>query len=903
MLPGPVVSTRILAVTAITDRLTTAVAGRYRLERHLGEGGMATVYLAHDLKHDRKVALKVLKPELAAILGAERFLNEIKVTANLQHPNILPLYDSGEADTFLYYVMPFVEGESLRDRMNRERQLGVEETLEITKSVAAALQYAHERKVVHRDIKPENILLQSGQALVADFGIALAVSQAGGTRLTQTGLSLGTPAYMSPEQATGDQGLDARSDIYSLGCMTYEMLVGEPPHVGNSVQAIIAKILSERPSPVSQTRDLVPPNVDAAVMKALAKSPADRFRSAAEFNAALANATFTLPTASGSVVTRTSSRWKERAAVPLVMTAAVLLTAALSGWLRPRPGAAVQVARVPFAMPDSAPLQTQFGTLFTLTADGSRIVYVGPGENDIDLWVRPLNAMTATRVPGTAGADSPFLSPDGEVVAFYRGGPNALHTVTLRGGPRQTLVSDSTVPLGGDWGPDGSIYFARTGGIRRISVEGNTIEEVTRVDTAAGDLAHGWVDVLPDGKGALFTIERAREDQYDIAAVDLGSRKVTILFRGVYARYSESGHIVYATADGGLFAIPFETRSFTVRGSAIPLVAGVVRTERGAAHFAISTNGTLLYGIGHRGGTDQVEWVDRAGRSQVVDTTLKGPFDDLALSPDGKRLAITQRDASGWNVWTKDLNDGPMGRLTLGGRDSYSPAWMPGGEAVVFVSEAGAGQQNLNVRRADGSAAAELLLHTDRAIDYGFVSPDGQWIIYQTVAPPTSRDLYARRVTGDTTLVPLAASPNTPEYSPRLSPDGRWLAYVSNESSQPEVYISPFPNTNTSRTQVSLNGGTEPLWAPNGKELFYQTSAAEFIAARIEAAPPALRVTARTPLFSRAAFKRGATVGTMYGVSPDGQRFIMTRLRGEASEKLVLVLNWFAELTPTAGSK
>ena len=291
---------------------------------------------------------------------------------------------------------------------------------------------------MHRDIKPENILLQAGQALVADFGIALAVSQAGGTRLTQTGLSLGTPAYMSPEQATGDQGLDARSDLYSLGCMTYEMLVGEPPHVGHSVQAIIAKILSERPAPVSQTRDLVPPNVDAAVMKALAKSPADRFRSAAEFSAALANTAFTLPTSTGRpVATRASARWKERAAVPLVVGASMLLVAALWGWLRPHPRLASQVARFQIALPDNAPLLNQFGIIFALTDDGSKIVYAGPGENDIDLWVRPLDALIATPVPGTNGGDSPFLSPDGEVVAFYRNSPNALFTVTLRGGPRQ----------------------------------------------------------------------------------------------------------------------------------------------------------------------------------------------------------------------------------------------------------------------------------------------------------------------------------------------------------------------------------------------------------------------------------------------------------------------------------
>jgi serine/threonine-protein kinase len=259
------------------DRLTAALADRYAIERELGAGGMATVYLAEDLKHHRKVAVKVLRPELSAILGGDRFLAEIKVTANLQHPNILPLYDSGEADTFLYYVMPYLEGETLREKLDREKQLSTEETVKLAESVAAALDYAHQHGVIHRDIKPENILLQSGQALVADFGIALAVSQAGGTRLTETGLSLGTPHYMSPEQATGDRDLDAKSDVYSLGCVTYEMLVGEPPHVGNSVQAIVAKILSDTPAPVERSRQLVPPNVNAAVQRAIAKSPADRF--------------------------------------------------------------------------------------------------------------------------------------------------------------------------------------------------------------------------------------------------------------------------------------------------------------------------------------------------------------------------------------------------------------------------------------------------------------------------------------------------------------------------------------------------------------------------------------------------------------------------------------------------
>jgi serine/threonine-protein kinase len=274
-------------MSEITARLTTAIADRYRIERELGAGGMATVYLAHDVKHERKVALKVLRPELAAVIGAERFLAEIKVTANLQHPHILPLHDSGEADTFLYYVMPFVEGETLRDKIEREKQLGVTEAVEITRSVAAALDYAHRQEVIHRDIKPENILLHDGQALVADFGIALALSHAGGARLTETGLSIGTPHYMSPEQAMGDRELDARSDVYSLGAMLYEMLAGDPPYTGSTAQAIVAKVITEKAPSVTVHRDTVPHHVAASITKALAKLPADRFPTALSFSEAL----------------------------------------------------------------------------------------------------------------------------------------------------------------------------------------------------------------------------------------------------------------------------------------------------------------------------------------------------------------------------------------------------------------------------------------------------------------------------------------------------------------------------------------------------------------------------------------------------------------------------------------
>jgi len=269
------------------ERLTEALADRYRIEREAGAGGMATVYLAQDLRHDRKVAIKVLRPELAAVIGAERFLAEIRVTANLQHPHILPLHDSGESDGFLFYVMPFIEGESLRDRLDRETLLPIEDAFQIVQEVADGLGHAHDLGVVHRDIKPANILLSGGHALVADFGIARAVTEAGGSRLTETGLSLGTPHYMSPEQASGDQDVDARSDEYALGCVLYEMLVGEPPHTGPNAQAIITKVLTQPVPSVRKSRELVNPQADAAIAKALAKLPADRFATVQQFAEAL----------------------------------------------------------------------------------------------------------------------------------------------------------------------------------------------------------------------------------------------------------------------------------------------------------------------------------------------------------------------------------------------------------------------------------------------------------------------------------------------------------------------------------------------------------------------------------------------------------------------------------------
>ncbi len=889
----------------LLSRLQSALADRYRLDREIGAGGMATVYMAQDLRHDRKVALKVLRPELAAVIGAERFLAEIKLTANLQHSHILPLFDSGEADSYLFYVMPFVDGETLRDRLNREKQLPVPDAVRIAGEVASALDYAHRRGVVHRDIKPENILVHEGQALVADFGIALAASKASGARMTETGMSHGTPHYMSPEQAMGEREITPRSDVYALGAVLYEMLTGEPPFTGNTAQAVVARVLTESPRPLGTQRHTIPRHVEAAVLTALEKLPADRFASAAEFAEALKDKSYasTVALEAAGPPTRgkaaAARRWST-ATLAFAGAAAIATVAALWGWLRPRPVEPLTQFGVALRADEALqPVQNFGGSRASISPDGRMIAYLGPGDAAARLWLRRLDQLTATPVPGTENATSPFFSPDGRKLGFIKQG-TAVRIASLDGAPTVTLY-DKANSTSGDWGDDGYVYFEVDSGIARMKPSGGGLEEVYTFSSERNEVGAEWPFVLPGARGVLFRSRRSGQGpaDFDIMVTKLPNGPAHTLIRGIYARYSPTGHLLVVTADGKLIAIPFDPDKLQITGSPVALIEGIgVRVGGFNVDLSLSRTGTLVYTTGSTLGSRRPYGVGRDGTASSVDPAWdpQGLILNSALSPDGKSLAIELARDGKSDIWVKQLPTGPFSRITFGDTASVRPGWSPDGREVYYVSDrSGTGVGGINARKADGTGSARQAVLSKRDFGQAVPSRDGRWLITRTPGnSDRNGDILAYRP-GDSTEVSLVATAAA-ELFPSLSPDGRWLAYQSNESGTFEVYVRPFPETGAAKWQVSTSGGTQPKWSNNGRELFYINGKSEMVSAEVRPGS-AFSVGAQRILFSTASFAGGGGIHS-YSVSPDDRRFVFMR-EGEATQQseLVVAQHWLQEVT------
>jgi Tol biopolymer transport system component len=872
------------------------LADRYEIEREIGAGGMATVYLARDLRHDRRVALKVLRPDVGAVLGVERFLSEIKVTANLQHPNLLPLFDSGEAEGLLYYVMPYVEGESLRSRLDREKQLPLDEAIRISIGIANALEYAHAHGVIHRDLKPENVLLQAGQPVIADFGIALAVSKAGGNRITQTGVSLGTPAYMSPEQATGDRVIDARSDIYSLGAMTYEMLTGEPPHTGSSSQAVIARMLTETPRPIRATRAAVPDYVEATVQRALEKLPADRFSNAREYVEGLRGRGDFITSGAFAVPKRGSLQkrggWMHRFRDPLVASlAAFSLILIVVAFLRGRGATApAQTVRFVLSTPDSARPEPNAPWPGAISTDGTTIVYRGGSPQGPSLYSQHTDQLDARLIPGTVGAMQPVLSPDGTWLAFEVAGK--LKKVRLDGSA-PINVADAGSQNGADWtARDELVLGAELNfhGLSKVSAAGGALQEFARPDASKGETDYAWPVSLPDAKTVVFTIWSGSLASAKLATASLeGGDVIPLDLPGIRPLAVVGRILVYVQSDGAVMAVTLDRSGRHTAGTPTPVLDPVeVRQDlNGNSEIFVSKGGALLTS---RGGTNtRLAWIARDGKVTPLSPDSR-QFEEPRLSPDGSRIAVGIRDAGKSTIWIYDIATGTFSRLSsLAG--ATSPSWTRDGNSVVYTALSSEKRYAVWRQVADGGSPAQKLFDTGGITVQSVVAPDSRSVLY---VRSTNNRWHIFRVALDSPSVArLFVENESTTFPPAFSPDGKWVMITApDESGRPDVFIRSYPDPAV-RLQVSATGGINDIWAPDGNRVYYDLGDGGLLSATLATAPR-LRVVSRDTVFRTAPLLPGSGPARAQDLAHDGRFLGLVTNRNDY--QLVVVPNWLAEL-------
>jgi eukaryotic-like serine/threonine-protein kinase len=810
---------------------------------------------------------------------------EIKTTASLQHPHILPLFDSGTADGFLFYVMPYLQGETIRAKLNRETQFGVDEAVRVAREVADALDYAGRHGVIHRDIKPENILLHDGRAMVMDFGIALAVSAAAGDRMTETGLSLGTPHYMSPEQATAEREITPRSDIYSLASVLYEMLAGRPPHLGGSAQQVIMKIITEPAASVLTLRKSAPPNVAAALAKALEKVPADRFETAKAFSDALGNAAFMNPaftTADGANHVRSGGGgYGGISRLALGATAAVTIIASAGFvWALRRPTVVPDepVVRVLVDLPPGDRLYPAAGSTIAISPQGDRVAYIAQGTDAVRLMIRRTEELGARQLTSSV-VGQPVFSPDGRSIAYGEG--NQISKASVDGGSNVVLTN---VPMtnvrGMYWMETDTILIGSDLGILALPGKGGTPRRVPGVDTTGPAV---FPVAMPGGKTIAYTIGPTAA-AWRVAVTSLSSHRTTVLeTRAAMVLGMREGHLLYVTSAGELDAVPFDPEQQRVTGDPVQLERNIRVTSTGAVLASLSANGSLWYvsgqSVGHLVRT-------ATGRPETRLLDEQRAFRSPRFSPDGRKIAVEVTATAGSDIWLYDFANGTFTPLTTDGTNNVGAEWSGDGKRVLYRSTR-SGKQAVWWQPADGSTKAELLYQPDEPFNEAIMSPDGKWLVYRTPPGLHQRDIYAVPLEGDRKPILLVGGP-AQESHPRVSPNGKWLAYQSDESGRFEIYVRPFPDEGA-RVQVSNQGGAEPIWARSGNAIFYRTLTGGVESAAVTAGPT-FEPGQRRALLPPADYLTDITHAS-YDVWPDGGGFLMVKPVG-ADARPVLVHNW-----------
>jgi serine/threonine protein kinase len=868
--------------------------GPYEILAPLGAGGMGEVYRARDTRLDRTVAIKILPAQLSSDpVRKQRFEREAKTISGLNHPHICVLHDVGSQDGISYLVMECVEGDTLAKRLEKG-PLPLEQVLKYGMQIADALDKAHRSGVVHRDLKPGNIMLTSTGAKLLDFGLAkpvaaltsvatltAAVTQS--SPMTEQGAIVGTFQYMSPEQVEGKE-LDGRSDIFSLGAVLYEMLTGQRAFTGKSQLSVASAILEKEPALISSIKPLTPPALDRCIRRCLAKEPERRWQNAGD----LASELLWIAeggSQAGLAVPLASRRRKRKRSIWIAAAVAAGLVAAYAGWqggLRTR-------TRNPMHLTVTLPLDKALVNNSTepiaISPDGTSIVYSAQGnDRKAQLYLRKLDTFENTPIASTEDGECPFFSPNGEWLGFFADGK--LKKVSLRGGS-SVVIADEAVPTAGSWAEDDTIYFKKSfaSGVYAVAAGGGQARQVTQ-PAKTDDRAHLWPDALPGGNGLIFTVWTGRsfnDARIEGLSFKTGKRKVLIP-GGTGGRYLSNGYLAYARS-GTLFTVPFDLERLEVQGAPVPMIEGVMTgASNGDAGFAFSRNGTLAFQPGTFTSFERnLLWMDRSGKATNITDDVK-PYTSAALSPDGKRIALTL-ESSTFDVWVYDLERDTLTKASFGG-DDYRPRWSPDGKMLAYDSSK-SGHQQIYVKQGIGQGSEEVVTDGPENKELYDWMPDGREVIFGRQNENTGWDIYVAPVQGDHKPRALFEAPFN-QRGARVSSDGKWLAYVSDESGQLEVFVQAISDPST-RTQVSRETGWEPRWARSGNELLYRSKDRVM---SVKFAPGVALIPGKSVVLFE-----DKNEWSGYDVARDG-RLVVTR---EAQNKgtgtqINVVLNWFEEL-------